>query len=686
MGQEKLYIEKELSWLSFNERVLQEAADKSNPLIERMRFLGIYSNNLDEFYKVRFADLKRRILIGEEQGSVSTPRHLLKKIQQRVMKNEQEFDSLYNELLLEMARNQIFLINERQLSPNQQSWLRHYFKHNLRQHITPIVINHETDLIEFLKDDYTYLAVEIIRGEEIRYALLEIPSDKVPRFVNLPPETPRRRKPMILLDNILRYCLDDIFKGFFDYDALNAYSMKMTRDAEYDLVTEMESSLLELMSSSLKQRLNAEPVRFVYQRDMPHSMVELLCEKLSISNYDSLIPGGRYHNFKDFIGFPNVGKANLVNKPLPQLRHIWFDGFRNGFDAIRNRDVLLYYPYHTFEHVLELLRQASFDPSVLAIKINIYRVAKDSRIMDAMIHAAYNGKKVTVVVELQARFDEEANIHWAKRLTEAGVQVIFSAPGLKIHAKLFLISRRENDEIVRYAHIGTGNFNEKTARIYTDYSLLTADARITNEVRRVFNFIENPYRPVTFEHLMVSPQNSREMLYKLIDNEIANAQNGIGGGITLKINNLVDKGLVDRLYAASGAGVKVNLLVRGMCSLIPDLEGISENIRVISIVDRYLEHDRVYIFDNAGDKKVYLSSADWMTRNIDYRIEVAVAILDPVLKQRVLDIIDLLFSDTLKARFVDKELSNRYVPRGNRKKLRAQLAIYDYIKSLEQPE
>ncbi|MDE1188974.1 MAG: polyphosphate kinase 1 [Pantoea sp.] len=686
MGQEKLYIEKELSWLSFNERVLQEAADKSNPLIERMRFLGIYSNNLDEFYKVRFADLKRRILIGEEQGSPSTPRHLLKKIQLRVLKSDQEFDALYNELLLEMARNQIFLINERQLSPNQQVWLRYYFKHQLRQHITPILLNHDTDLIEFLKDDYTYLAVEIIRGEDKRYALLEIPSDKVPRFVNLPAESPRRRKPMILLDNILRYCLDEIFKGFFDYDSLNAYSMKMTRDAEYDLVTEMESSLLELMSSSLKQRLNAEPVRFVYQRDMPDEMVEMLRHKLSISNYDSVVPGGRYHNFKDFISFPNEGKSNLENRPLPQIRHIGFDGFRNGFDAIRNRDVLLYYPYHTFEHVLELLRQASFDPSVLAIKINIYRVAKNSRIMDAMIHAAYNGKKVTVVVELQARFDEEANIRWAKRLTEAGVHVIFSAPGLKIHAKLFLISRREGDEIVRYAHIGTGNFNEKTARIYTDYSLLTADARITNEVRRVFNFIENPYRPVSFDHLMVSPQNSRNMLYQLIDNEIANVQQGIPAGITLKINNLVDNGLVDRLYAASSAGVKVNLLVRGMCSLIPDLPGISENIRVISIVDRYLEHDRVYIFENGGDKKVYLSSADWMTRNIDYRIEVAVSILDPRLKERVLDIIAILFSDTVKARIVDKELSNRYVPRGNRRKVRSQLAIYDYIKKLEQPE
>ena len=686
MGQEKLYIEKELSWLSFNERVLQEAADKSNPLIERMRFLGIYSNNLDEFYKVRFADLKRRILISEEQGLSSAQRQLLKQIQQRVLKSEQEFDALYNDLLLEMARNQIFLINERQLSPNQQSWLRHYFKHQLRQHVTPILINHDTDLTEFLKDDYTYLAVEIIRGSDTRYALLEIPSDKVPRFVNLPAESPRRRKPMILLDNILRYCLDEIFKGFFDYDALNAYSMKMTRDADYDLVTEMESSLLELMSSSLKQRLTALPVRFVYQRDMPDAMVELLLHKLSISNYDSVVPGGRYHNFKDFISFPNVGKANLVNKPLPQIRHIGFDGFRNGFDAIRDRDVLLYYPYHTFEHVLELLRQASFDPHVLAIKINIYRVAKNSRIIDAMIHAAYNGKKVTVVVELQARFDEEANIRWAKRLTEAGVHVIFSAPGLKIHAKLFLISRREGENVVRYAHIGTGNFNEKTARIYTDYSLLTADARITNEVRRVFSFIENPYRPVSFDHLMVSPQNSRRMLYQLIDEEIANAQQGLPAGITLKINNLVDEGLVDRLYTASSVGVKVNLLVRGMCSLIPDLPGISENIRVISIVDRYLEHDRVYIFENGGDKKVYLSSADWMTRNIDYRIEVAVAILDPRLKQRILDIIAILFSDTVKARVVDKELSNRYVQRGNRRKVRSQLAIYDYIKQLEQPE
>ncbi|CRL45904.1 Polyphosphate kinase [Sodalis glossinidius str. 'morsitans'] len=683
MSQKKLYIEKELSWLSFNERVLQEAADKSNPLIERMRFLGIYSNNLDEFYKVRFAELKRRILISEEQGTRGASRHLLNRIQAKVLNAEQEFDNLYNDLLLEMARNQIFLINERQLSPRQQDWLRQYFKQQLRQHITPILIQHDTNLVRFLKDDYTYLAVEIIQGQTLRYALLEIPSDKVPRFINLPVESPRRRRPMILLDNILRYCLDDIFTGFFDYDVLNTYSMKMTRDAEYDLVTEMESSLLELMSSSLKQRLTAEPVRFVYQRDMPNAMVEMLKTKLGISSYDSVIPGGRYHNFKDFISFPNVGKANMVNRPLPRLRHVWFDKFRNAFDAIRHHDVLLYFPYHTFSHVLELLRQASFDPNVLSVKINIYRVAKDSHIIDAMIHAAHNGKKVTVVVELQARFDEEANIHWAKRLTEAGVHVIFSAPGLKIHAKLFLISRREGDDIVRYAHIGTGNFNEKTARLYTDYSLLTSDARITNEVRRVFNFIENPYRPVRFDYLMVSPQNSRHMLYQMIDQEIANAQEGKAAGITLKVNNLVDQGLIDRLYAASGVGVTISILVRGMCSLVPDLPGISNNIQVTSIVDRFLEHDRIYVFENGGDKKVFLSSADWMTRNIDYRIEVGVALLDPRLKQQVLDILALLFSDTVKARYIDVDLNNYYVPRGNRRKVRAQMAIYDYIKQLE---
>ncbi|WP_157993843.1 polyphosphate kinase 1 [Candidatus Erwinia haradaeae] len=678
-----LYIEKELSWLSFNERVLQEAADKTNPLLERMRFLGIYSNNLEEFYKVIFSDLKRRILISEEQCVPNILYTLLKKIKERVLKVDQKFHALYNDLLLEMARNKIFLINEDQLSIKQKKWLCHYFKYTLQQHITPILITDDTNLLKFLKDDYTYLSIEILYRREINYALLEIPSDKVPRFIRLPPEPPHRRKPIILLDNILRYFLENIFCGFFNYDMLRAYSMKMTRDAEYDLSIEIESSLLELMSSSLKQRLTAKPVRFVYQYDMPETMIEVLSKKLNISKYDSILPGGRYHNFKDFIDFPNIGKVHLCNKRLVQLRHLKFDYFLNSFDAISMGDVLLYYPYHTFEHVLKLLHQASFDPAVLDIKINIYRVAKESRIINAMIHAAYNGKKVTVVVELQARFDEAANIHWAKRLTEAGVCVIFSAPGLKIHAKLFLISRYENGKIKRYAHIGTGNFNENTARLYTDYSLLTADARITNEVREVFSFIANPYRSVKFKYLIVSPQNSRQMLYQLIDDEINYAKQGIPSCIILKLNNLVDQGLVDRLYIASNFGVQVKLIIRGMCTLIPNIRGISDNICVISIVDRYLEHDRVYIFYHGIKQKVFLSSADWMTRNIDDRIEVGVAILDPILKQQILDIIKILLSDNLKARIIDQKLTNNYVIRGKRRKIRSQIEIYKYIKSIK---
>ncbi|MDT9587475.1 MAG: polyphosphate kinase 1 [Candidatus Arsenophonus melophagi] len=686
MSQDRLYTDKEISWLSFNERVLQEAADKHNPLIERMRLLGIYSNNLEEFYKLRFAAVKRRILINEEQGIRSSSRQLLKQIESKVAELDQEFNLLYNELLLEMAHNQIFLINERQISPNQQIWLRQFFRKQLRQHITPILITLETDLVEFLKDDYTYLAIEIIQEKNIQYALLEIPSDKQPRFIPLPPEMSNSKKSMILLDNILRYCLDEIFKGFFDYDKLNAYAMKMTRDAAYDLTTEMESSMLELMSSSLKQRLNAEPVRFVYQRNMPDKMIAVLRKKLRLSHDDSVIAGGRYHNFKDFINFPNEGSKNLLNKPIQRLRHHHFDDFRNGFDAIRAKDILLYYPYYTFEHTIELLRQASFDPSVLTIKINIYRVAKDSRIIESMIHAAHNGKKVTVVVELQARFDEEANINWAKHLTEAGVHVIFSAPGLKIHAKLFIISRLEKGKIIRYAHIGTGNFNEKTARVYTDYSLLTANQNIANEVKRVFNFIENPYRPVSFENLMVSPQNSRTRLKQLIDREMSHAKTGKASAILLKVNNLDDKELINCLYDASNAGVKIRLLIRGMCSLVPGQANFSENIQVTSIVDRFLEHDRVYVFNNNGNEEVFISSADLMTRNIDFRIEVAVKLIDQKLKNRVLKILELQFNDTVKARYIDKELTNSYVQRGNKRKIQAQIAIYDYLKSLEHPE
>ena len=679
---EKVYLPKELSWLSFNQRVLQEAADESNPLIERIRFLGIYSSNLDEFYKVQFANLKKYVLIEQEQSqSTSNAKHLLRQVNQKVIQLELQFDQLYNELLLEMARNQIFLINERQLTSYQENWIKNYYKQNLRQYITPILLDSHTELIQFLKDDHAYLAVEIICKDNISYALLELPTDNAPRFVLLPSEVSTKNKSIIFLDNILRYCLDDIFKVFFDAIELNAYSININRDAEYELNSELDS-LLELMSQGLKQRLTAQPVRFTYQKDMPKALFELLINKLKLTEQDAM-PGGRYPNFKDLVNFPDLGVKNLLNKRLPSLAYNRFKKFRNAFATIKDRDVLLYYPYYSFGHVLEIMRQASFDPAVTHIRMNIYRVAKDSRFIHAAINAANNGKKVTVVVELQARFDEEANIKWAKRLIRSGIKVIYSQPKLKIHAKLFLIDRREEDRIVRYAHIGSGNFNEKTARVYTDFSLLTSDPAITDEVIKVFNFIENPFKPVSFNHLLVSPQNTRQRFYEFIEREINNAKAGKPSGIYLKLNAITDKEMIDQLYRASCAGVNIRMIVRGTCVLVPQIPNLSENIYVTSIVDQYLEHARVYIFENDGKKDTYISSADWMPRNLDNRIEVGVKIFDPVLKSTIHDIFNLQCNDNVKARIIDKDNMNNYVQRGNKKKIRAQHAIYDYLKHME---
>ena len=684
MSTDKQYEEKELSWLSFNERVLQEAMDKTVPLIERVRFLGIFSSNQDEFFKVRVSDVKRRILINEVHGGDDEAKVLLRAIQQKVMALGEAFDNTYKELLIALARHNIFLVNENQLSESIQQWLRVFFKEKVLRHIIPILLNKEVNPVKFLKDEYTYLAIEMKKnGQVIQYALVEVPTDDLPRFFQLPPEGTRRKKQIIILDNVIRFCLDEIFKGFFDYDEIAAYAVKLTRDAEYDLSDQLDLSLVDKMSDGLKQRLTAMPVRFVYEREMPAAMISFLKLKLQISSYDAIMPGGRYHNFKDFIGFPNVGRDYLENPKLPALDCRDFDGFVNAFDAITKQDILLYYPYHKFHHFTELVRQAAFDPAVSAIRINIYRVAKKSRIIHSLIDAANNGKKVTVVVELRARFDEAANIDWANILTDAGVKVVFGVPSLKIHSKLCLITRHENGEAVRYAHIGTGNFNEKTAKIYTDFSLLTRHPDITAEVESVFEYIEYPYRRYKFNHLLVSPINSRRQLYRLIDNELSNAKAGQPSGITLKINNLVDRDLINRLYAAGQAGVPIQMIIRGMCALRPGVPGLSDNIKVISIIDRFLEHPRVMVFHNKGNPQLYISSADWMSRNIDGRIEVGTPIYDERLKQRIMDILELQLSDTCKARVIDADQQNEYVKRGNRRKIRSQVAIYDYLKRIE---
>ncbi|GDY24240.1 MULTISPECIES: polyphosphate kinase 1 [unclassified Agarivorans] len=680
---DSLYIEKELSWLSFNQRVLQEAQDHSVPIIERVRFLGIFSNNQDEFYKVRVAALKRRIILNElkqkDDGSIK----LLSDVQAKLAELQQDFDETYREIILTLARRNIFLINEDQLSDNHQNWVRKYFKDKVLRHITPIVITKRTDLVRFLKDEYTYLAVEVKKGDKESHLLIEIPTDTLPRFVVLPPDGSKTRKTMIILDNIIRFCLDDLLRGFYEYDTISAYSIKMTRDADYDLTDEVDQGLLEKMSGGIKQRLTAEPVRFVYDREMPNSMIKRLSKMLHISKLDHSVSGSRYHNFKDFIGFPNVGRKYLENNKIPALNCRDFDSFDTVFDAISARDILLYYPYHKFRYISEFVRQASFDPKVSSIKINIYRVAKKSHLMNSLIDAANNGKRVTVVIELRARFDEGANIGWAQMLTDAGVKVVFGVPSLKVHSKLLLVTRKEGDQRVFYSHIGTGNFHEKTAKIYTDFALFTKNQEIGQEVENVFRFIQQPYRRFKFQHLIVSPNDTRRRLFSLIDYEINQANLGHPAAITIKVNNLVDKGLVTRLYAASKAGVKIRMVIRGMCSLVPGLEGVSDNIRIISIVDRFLEHPRVFHFHHSGEDQVYIASFDWMTRNIEERVEVGVPIYDEELKQRVIDLLELQFADTTKARVLDGKQQNLYVSRGNRRKIRSQIWTHDYLKAIE---
>lgn len=687
MPQEQIYYPKELSWLSFNERVLQEAADKNNPIVERIRFLGIYSSNMDEFYRVRVAEVKRQIYIyldeGNEEAAQNT-KELMERIQQKVLSMTGRFEKVYADIVKGLARYNIYLIDKDELTDFQKDWLIDYFRNKILRHIAPILIHKKVDLVSRLNDFGTYLYVAIHKKDKAtKYATIELPTEAMSRFILIPPQQSRKNKHIILIDDVIQLCLDIIFKGFVDFDELEAYSFKVTRDSEYSINDEIDESFVEKMSESMKQRLIAEPVRAIYDADMPEEMLKNLKKRLKISSYDSLIAGGAYRNFKDFIGFPNVGRNYLENPPLPAINRRVFSDFDTVFDAVTHKDILLYYPYHRFLHFTEFVRQAAFDPNVKHIRLNIYRVANKSRIISSLIDAVDNGKTVTVVVELRARFDEEANIEWSKTMTDAGIRVVLGSPSFKIHSKLCVVSREESGELIHYAHFGTGNFNEKTAKIYTDFSLFTRNQELAQEAIWVFDLIQLPYRRNKFQHLQVSPLNARTKIQILVRQEVQNAIEGLPSGITLKVNNLVDRQLIEDLYRASSAGVKIKAIVRGMCSLMPNVKGLSENISVISIVDRFLEHPRVMIFENAGQPKVYISSADWMGRNMDNRIEVGCPIYDVELKQQIIDIIDIQFRDTLKARIIDIDQKNRYVKRGNRRKLRSQVEIYNFLKALE---
>ncbi len=679
-------INREISWLSFNERVLQEAADTNVPLVERLRFLGIFSNNLDEFFKVRVATIKRMIDVEEKTGrpNKDKPKEVLNQIQQMVITLQRKFERIYEEVKIELEKEKINIINEKQLNRRKAEFVQEYFVDKVLPVLTPIMLHNVRDFPD-LKDKSIYLAVKMTSKDpnvEMEYAIIEIPEERLGRFLLFPI---RSRKYVILLDDVIRFGLSILFEQFH-FDHYEAYTIKLTRDAELDIDNDLSKSFLEKIDESVTDRKKGQPVRFVYDESIPKDLLNYLIRRLELDEDDNLIPGGRYHNFKDFMKFPNLGKDNLQYEKLPHLNHPALKHNENLFEIVSKKDILLHFPYQTFNHYINWLRLASMDPQVTSISTTLYRVAHDSAVINALINAALNGKQVNVNIELQARFDEKSNIYWSKRLEEVGANVSFGIKSLKVHSKLTLIRRMENGRPVDYAAVGTGNFHEGTAQVYSDLFLLTSDKRITSEIWRIFDFFDNTYKNYKYQHLIVSPNFQRGKLYLLIDNEIKNAHAGQDAYIILKINNLVDRYMITKLYQANNAGVKIKLIVRGICSLITGVPGQSENIEAISIVDKYLEHSRIFVFANGGDELYYISSADWMTRNIDHRIEVSAPIFDKDLQRELRHIIDIQLKDNVKARIIDEKQSNHYKPGSVEKPVRSQIELYKFYKQLSQED
>ncbi|UTW62958.1 polyphosphate kinase 1 [bacterium SCSIO 12741] len=677
------YINREISWLGFNARVLQEAADRSNPLIERLRFLGIYSNNRDEFFRVRVATVRRRIQLEKKSENLieGDAQVLLDEIQKRILKQQKDFYRIYAEIVKELETEDIYLVNEKEVTEEQGKFIKEYFTEKVYPALIPIVLQN-ADQFPRIKDKSTYLAVSLYQGgkKNPKYVLIEIPS-KLGRFLVLP--SIGNKKFIILLDDVIRYCLGDVF-GSFGYERIEAHNIKMTRDAELDLDADVSKSFLETMQKSLNRRKKGEPVRFIYDNEISDHMLQYLIRKLGLSlKNDNLIASGRYHNFKDFIGFPTVGKKQLQFSKKQPLRHPNLEPFKSVLASIQEKDILLHYPYQTFNHIIDLLREAAIDSKVKEIKVSLYRVASNSHIINALINAAKNGKNVTVLVELQARFDEQANIKWSKVLQDEGVNVLFGFKGLKVHSKICYIRRKSDRKTTEYVYVGTGNFHEGTAKIYSDLGLLTADPNLTGEVRRVFELLEGNFTPYYYKHLIVSPLSTRNRMVRMINQEIRNAREGKPAYIHLKLNSLVDPDLIDKLYQASKAGVEVRLNIRGICSLKPQVRGLSDNIEAISILGQYLEHSRIFIFCNENSPKYYIGSADFMERNLDRRVEVTCPIYDPHLQQQIRDIFDLQWKDNQKARLLDDKISNTYVPQNTRQKIDSQQVLYTYYKKMQ---
>ncbi|WP_340820740.1 polyphosphate kinase 1 [Methanolobus sp. WCC4] len=674
------YVNREISWLSFNERVLQEAKDPQVPLLERLKFLGIFSSNLDEFFSVRVGTLQRMIDAGVRSKAMvgASPKKVMKDVHSKVLSLRDDFDSTFREITQELEKHNIFIVDETHLDEQQKSFLKTYFQEKVRPRLIPVMLKDIPDF-PYLKNQVIYLLIDVRKKwnpQASKFALIEVPADVLPRFIMLPGSDDR--KCVIMLDDVIRFGLDDIFSTF-DYDSIGAYTIKLTRDAELDIDDDVTKSFFEKVSDSLEERKKGQPVRFVYDREMPYYLLDFALNRLGIQKFENLVPGGKYHNAKDFMGFPHVGPDSFYYEKKHPLAHKDLVTHKSIFNAIRERDILLHYPYQSFDSFIDLLREAAIDPAVSSIKVTLYRVAKNSNVINALINAIKNGKDVTVVIELQARFDERSNIYWTQKLEEAGARIIDGVPGLKVHSKLCHITRTEGDKKVHYSCIGTGNFNESTAKLYCDHMLMTANKELTDEVEKVFEFFAHNYKVYDYKHLIVAPLQMRKAFEKCIDNEIENAKAGKPAYIHVKVNSLVDSKMINKLYEAGKAGVSIKMVVRGICSLVPGVKGLSENIEVISIVDKYLEHSRIFIFCNDGEEKYYISSADWMVRNLDRRVEVATPIYDKALQEELRMYMDLQFMDNTKARIINEQQDNKYKKGGDRS-CRAQEDTYTFLK------
>ena len=682
-------INREISWLAFNDRVLAEAEDQTVPLLERLKFLGIFSNNRDEFFRVRVASVKRWAALNEKiESTHDDPRDVLAQIQLISIGQQQKYERIYQEILEELRQKNVFILNEMQFDSSQKAFVEDYYNEKVDPVISPIMLD-QVKGFPHLRDKAIYLAAWLTISKEGKktthqYSLVEVPSS-LPRFIMLPEQD--GKKFIVILDDVIRHNLKSVFE-VFKPTKVDAFTFKITRDAELDLDNDISKSFLEKMKKSLKQRRRGAPVRFVFDASMPKEMQRYLTKKMSLTtDEDAFIPGGRYHNLKDLMSFPKINLPKAYYNKLAPNKHPHFEKYDSYFTAIKKKDVLLHYPYQSFSHVIDFLKEAALDPDVKSIRICLYRVASRSKVINALINAARNGKKVVVVFELQARFDEENNIYWSNILEDEGVKVYFGFPGMKVHGKICLVTRKEHGVNQYYAKVGTGNFHEGTSGLYGDLSLMTARKEITSEIHKVFDLFENAIWPnYRFKHLVLSPFYLRNRLIRLINVEIRNAKAGKDAYITLKLNSLVDSNLINKLYQASKAGVKVNLIIRGICSLVPGVEGLSENIKVISIIDRFLEHARIYVFCNNSDPLYFISSADWMVRNLDRRIEVTCPIYETSIKKEIDDVLSIQFSDSVKARVLMPD-GKYIVDKADKKKdIRSQYSTHEYYKKKSKQE